>query len=246
MTFARRSMLAVSVLDLACSLAAGTAHAESANPSFECNKASAVDERAICDYSRLAELDQAMTIAFGQVKKEYKAKARGLGKEAMANRHACGADRLCILDQQANAIAGFQDLGSTVPVPQWVGAYRIQFIKDHPALLGPQLPTAVRHCTFTKIASISTRFGEELKPPTSDLDSTGSAVTFANKAYQVSYSYVEALANSHIGDGVLLCLVSIPKNCPPGDNRGREYSGTNLKTKESRILPDSQHMCGGA
>jgi hypothetical protein len=77
------------------------------------------------------------------------------------------------------------------------------------------------------------------------MDSTGSAVTFSNKAYQVSYGFVGALANSHIGDEVLLFLASIPKNCPPGDNRGREYSGTNLKTDDSWILPDAQHMCAG-
>jgi hypothetical protein len=47
------------------------------------------------------------------------------------------------------------------------------------------------------------------------LDSSGSAVSFANEGYQVSYSYIPALADSHIGDEVLFCLSSIPKNCPP-------------------------------
>jgi hypothetical protein len=69
----------------------------------------------------------------------------------------------------------------------------------------------VGQCTITKIASISTRFGEELKPPTDELDSSGTAISYANTGYQVSYSYIAAIAQSHIGGEVLLCLVSIPK-----------------------------------
>jgi hypothetical protein len=37
---------------------------------------------------------------------------------------------------------------------------------------------------------------------------------------------------------------SIPKDCPPGDDRGREYTTTNLRTDEAWTLPDSQQMCG--
>jgi hypothetical protein len=47
-------------------------------------------------------------------------------------------------------------------------------------------------------------------------------------------------------DPVKLCLISIPKNCPPGDNRGKVYTATNLRTKKTFTLPDSQHSCGGA
>ncbi|MBV8773020.1 MAG: hypothetical protein JO166_11945, partial [Deltaproteobacteria bacterium] len=57
---------------------------------------------------------------------------------------------------------------------------------------------------MTKIASISTRFGEELKPPTQELDSSGTAVSYADGGYQVSYSYIAAVGASHIGDEVLL------------------------------------------
>ena len=75
MTHARRWMLAVSIVGLAISL---TARAEPGAPSFDCAKASAADERAICEDSRLSEMDQAMTIAFGQVKKESKGEAKGM------------------------------------------------------------------------------------------------------------------------------------------------------------------------
>ena len=50
------------------------AKAEPANPSFDCRKARDPDERAICSDSRLAELDQAVAIAYGQASKESKFK----------------------------------------------------------------------------------------------------------------------------------------------------------------------------
>ena len=39
---------------------------------------------------------------------------------------------------------------------------------------------------------------------------------------------------------------SVPENCPPGDDRGKIYKATNLRTNESWEAPDSQHSCGGA
>ena len=48
------------------------------------------------------------------------------------------------------------------------------------------------------------------------------------------------------GDKVLMCLVAIPHDCPPGDDRGRVYTVTNMRTAATWTLPDSQHSCGGA
>ena len=76
--------------------------------------------------------------------------------------------------------------------------------------------------------------------------SSGNSVVFKNGASQVSYEKVPAIINSKRGDHVLVCLVYIPRNCPPGDNRGRIYTTTNLRTLESWTLPDSEHSCGGA
>jgi hypothetical protein len=41
-------------------------------------------------------------------------------------------------------------------------------------------------------------------------------------------------------------VVELPKNCPPGDNRGIIYRGRNLRTHEVWRAPDSEHACGGA
>jgi hypothetical protein len=43
-----------------------------------------------------------------------------------------------------------------------------------------------------------------------------------------------------------LCLTGIPDECPPGDDRGKTYKATNLRTKKSWEAMDSEHMCGGA
>lgn len=48
------------------------------------------------------------------------------------------------------------------------------------------------------------------------------------------------------GDRVTLCLVSKPRNCPPGDDRGKIYSVENLRNGVTMKGVDSWHMCGGA
>jgi hypothetical protein len=75
---------------------------------------------------------------------------------------------------------------------------------------------------------------------------SGSAVSFDNGGYQVSYDTVPAIEHSKTGDPVRMCLVSIPRHCPKGDDRGRVYRITNLRTHKGWKLPDSEHMCGGA
>ena len=75
---------------------------------------------------------------------------------------------------------------------------------------------------------------------------SGSAVNYANNLYGVSYEVVDAVRSSRVGDPVMLCLVSLPQNCPKGDERGKVYSATNLRTKQGWSLPDAEHMCGGA
>ncbi|HJW39842.1 MAG TPA: hypothetical protein VJ476_01290, partial [Rhizomicrobium sp.] len=51
---------------------------------------------------------------------------------------------------------------------------------------------------------------------------------------------------SHVGDPVLMCLVFIPSDCPKGDDRGKVYTTTDLRTLQSWTLPDAEHSCGGA
>ena len=99
------------------------------------------------------------------------------------------------------------------------------------------LPTVVGTCAETAIEEVGTRLG------TPD---SGSVVSFVNGGVQISYDPVAGIINSQVGDPVNVCLVLVPEDCPPGDDRGKIYRTTNLRTGESWELPDSQHSCGGA
>ena len=75
---------------------------------------------------------------------------------------------------------------------------------------------------------------------------SGSAVRFANGGYEVGYDELRAIHRARVGDPVLMCLVYIPSDCPPGDARGRTYTTTDFRTLESWTLADAEHSCGGA
>ena len=106
------------------------------------------------------------------------------------------------------------------------------------------LPTRVGACVVTNIESIETRLvdGATHQP----MPGSGGAVCFANGGYQVSYDTVPAIEESRKGDRVRMCFVSTPLNCPKGDDRGKIYNSTNLRTHKNWRLPDSEHSCGGA
>lgn len=106
-----------------------------------------------------------------------------------------------------------------------------------PANVKPHL-AKVGDCETTTIKSLDYRL--------EGLPESGSAITYSNGVYGVSYETEPALAQSHIGDKVRLCLTKLPRNCPPGDNRGRWYVASNLQTDGKWELPDSEHDCGGA
>jgi hypothetical protein len=103
-------------------------------------------------------------------------------------------------------------------------------------------PARVGECAVTTVESVGFRLEADGVP----IPESGSAIHLANGVYGVSYDRVPAVDASRVGDRVRTCLVSIPQDCPPGDERGREYSSTNERTGRSWTLPDAQHMCGGA
>ncbi|MEA5537002.1 hypothetical protein [Crocosphaera sp. XPORK-15E] len=105
-------------------------------------------------------------------------------------------------------------------------------------------PTRVGQCSNTFVSKVRTRLEDGVtgKP----ILGSGTSIEFTNGIYLVSYDTVPEAESSKPRDPVKLCLVSIPKNCPPGDNRGKVYTVTNIRTKKTFTLPDSQHSCGGA
>lgn len=100
------------------------------------------------------------------------------------------------------------------------------------------IPVQVRGCAEAIVSLVGPRL--------EGVPDSGSTIIYTNGLRQVNDDVVPAINDSRRGDRVRICLVSVPKNCPPGDERGRFYAGTNLRTGESWTAPDSQHMCGGA
>lgn len=103
-----------------------------------------------------------------------------------------------------------------------------------------ELPATVGACSETTIKFI----GGRLEGDTGF--TSGTAVLYDNGGVQISYEREEGAIASEIGDPVRMCLAEIPQGCPPGDDRGRIYVTTNLRTGARWEMPDSSHMCGGA
>ncbi len=112
-------------------------------------------------------------------------------------------------------------------------------------------------CAETTITKIAGRFDEPLSPTPfklgEKLDEYGEPimdqgvhVLYLNGAEQIDSAWNAAVAHSKLGDPVRLCTVWKPKKCPPGDDRGRIYKATNLRTKKTWQMSESWHSCGGA
>ena len=118
-----------------------------------------------------------------------------------------------------------------------------------PQALAAPLPRKVGSCAETLVKEINYRLSSaDANGVDIPIPGSGSSITFTNGGYQVSYDTVGAIHRSRADDKVRVCLTFIPdcSHASPGDQRGRIYKTTNLRTGESWELPDSQHSCGGA
>ncbi|HME24172.1 MAG TPA: hypothetical protein VKI44_23040 [Acetobacteraceae bacterium] len=211
--------------------------------SFDCRHATTPDELTICSDPRLSEMDDVVAAAFNQVKRTSDAATVvRVARDLLADRRLCQANKTCILSNQLATLEAFRNAGAQVATPPWISAL---VIAGGMIPARTSLPTSIGQCALTQVAGITPRLDFGHQPTSQDFDS-GTAITFANGGQQVSYEREEALLHSRPGDRVVMCLISIPRNCPPGDDRGRVYTVTNMRTNETWSLPDAQHMCGGA
>jgi len=104
-------------------------------------------------------------------------------------------------------------------------------------------PQKVGECVETTVSRLGTRLQGGGGSP---VPGSGTAIVFANGIGLVSYDIVPEAEDSKAGDSVTLCLSDIPKDCPPGDDRGRTYTVSNSRTKKKFSMANSQHSCGGA
>jgi uncharacterized protein len=192
--------------------------------SFDCTKAASLVENVICSDSEISGLDDAVSSSY----KNALAKGNNI-KQSQRNwlktRNLCKS-KVCL---------------------KKIYAKRLNELSDLPLALSSKLDEKdlfkkVGECKETTISKIGTRFEDSARPN----KDTGTSISFANDIWLVDYDLIPQVAASKSGDDVEICLESIPKNCPPGDDRGKGYTVTNLRTGEHFTMGDSQHECGGA
>lgn len=194
--------------------------------SFDCDKASNHIERTICQDRGLAFEDNELGETFWFLKKELPpAQLRAVMRSQrawIAQRNSC-SDRQCVEHAYEERLRSLQRMLDT----------RRTYLRRNVTRIG--------QCETARIEWMGTRLTlTEGAPP------DGTAVSFTNGVYQVSYDRVAAVLVSRVGDPVRVCLASIPQRCPVGDDRGRFYRVTNFRTGGKWHLPDAEHMCGGA
>lgn len=107
-------------------------------------------------------------------------------------------------------------------------------------------------CVTTRVAHVyrSPEKGEPSTdvPGTFEVSGAGSGgIRYANGVgHLTAYFRIPALERSKPGDVVTYCLISRMVNCPPGDNRGKNYVVKNHRTGETWKENDHEHVCGGA
>lgn len=210
----------------------GAAGAQAA--SFDCARAVTADEHAVCRDPQLSRLDDLLPKAYAQAKQATPDEdMTQYARDFIANRHACGAKRGCILGNYVGILSDYRNHGAD-DMP--LGRITAPMVAEGEAPESGALPQKIGHCVTTTVTDISPRV---------DTFDSGTEIAFANGGLSVSYEREEALIHSRLKDKVVMCLISIPHNCPAGDDRGKSYLITNLRTKASWNLGDSQHMCGG-
>ncbi len=184
--------------------------------SFNCNQAAAPSEFAICGDPQLSSLDSAIGVAYDQ-RLAQDPSIRQIQRGWLKARNVgCGKDRTCL------RLLLTDELG-------WLRSG---------LRLSPALPTRIGACSVTTITQVATRLD--------GVAGSGSDTAEANGAMEVSYDQIPAADGARRGDPALVCLVGLPSNCPPGDDRGKTYAVADLRTLGAWAAPDSEHMCGGA
>lgn len=214
-----------------------------ADPSFNCSKAKAPDELAICADPQLAKLDSLVAAAYGGFTPSFQPKQK-VGQLLLHDRSDCGNDTACIAAVQWNALETYGgDAAWVQPFVTKAIAARAAAVAAGDTSLSSTAPTKPAQCVKTRIKEVATRFGNPLAADNAD---QGIYVGYANGGGVISYDRDKSFDGVAVGQPAVLCLVTIPRDCPAGDNRGRLYYTLDEATHGSWLTTDSQHSCGGA
>lgn len=194
--------------------------------SFDCTRATGRAERLICG-------DRSLAIADGRVGELY----------TLLRQHAAPARRTMLRQEQRAWLTARNRCADRACLERHYNR-RATRLEQELARVDAALRinvARVGQCETTRIDWLGARFAPVAGEPLQ-----GTSIGFANGVRQVSYARESQALRSRLGDPVRVCLVSIPRQCPTGDVRGRVYSARNLRTGARWSLPDSSHSCGGA
>jgi uncharacterized protein len=230
------------VMGLGMLVLAGFTGTAAADPSFDCAKAGMADEKAICASPELSKLDSLVAAAYAGYQPDFQTKG-SVARLLLRDRQSCGGDTACIATAQLNALDTY---GGEAPwADEMVNGLIAQRARAAATQAGfstspPQKPA---ECVRTRIKEATTRFGNPLAGSGSD---TGAYVLYENGGYINAYDRDKNFDGIAPGQVAVLCLVSVPHDCPAGDARGRIYYTLDVATGGTWTSSDSEHSCGGA
>jgi uncharacterized protein len=198
-------------------------HGKARAASFDCAKAARPSEIAICASPALSALDAQLGAAWAhRVAREPSLRPIERGWIDVRD-VGCGKEVRCLTRMTHARLAW---LRSGAPMPA-------------------ALPRTPGTCSLSRVKAVGTRLGDGTGP-VGNSPGSGSMVVEANDAQQVFYDQIPAIDQSRPGDAALVCLIDLPHDCPPGDDRGKVYGVANLRTMRAWSGPDAEHLCGGA
>lgn len=214
-----------------------------ADPSFDCARATQADEFAICADPTLARVDSMVAEAYRGFVPDFQSRGT-VARALLRQRQSCGGDAHCILAAQYQTLQNFD-----APA-LWVENVLIAALSTRAADMirsnarpAYRRPEQAGECVRTRIESVTTRFGNALS---SNNVQEGIAIRYAAGLGVVDYDRSWRMDHLAPGHDVVVCLMSIPFDCPQGDDRGRLYYNYHPGAQIQWIMTDTQHMCGGA
>jgi hypothetical protein len=115
------------------------------------------------------------------------------------------------------------------------------WLQPHPPKFSPfSIPAGT--CFTTPVMQVTTRLTDGGLP----VPGSGSALVFADGAYQVLYRQDAAMNAALPGDNVTLCVKARDPTCSADSGRGNTYDAYDHRTHDVWRAPDSEHACAGA
>jgi hypothetical protein len=88
-------------------------------------------------------------------------------------------------------------------------------------VVNKKVPENKKTCVISSVKDVGTRLsGSNGKK----VPGSGTAIYFKNELFLVSYDTVRQAELSKNADKVKICLMYLPEDCPPGDDRGKTYT----------------------